>query len=81
MVGSIRFSAYSNDHLPRHVHGYYEEVLVIVDLLDDGNVDLADRSDPIRPAGAKKSAIRKILRAAGDNYDALTALWEKAHEG
>jgi Domain of unknown function (DUF4160) len=79
MERGIRFCAYPNDHQPRHVHGMYEDVVVIVSLLENA-VRLADRSDAIRPAGAKKSAVRKILNAAADRHEDLIALWEKAHE-
>jgi hypothetical protein len=47
--GGVQFVAYSNDHPPRHVHGFLSETEVIVDLRLDGNVALADRKDAIRP--------------------------------
>lgn len=77
----VRFAAYPNDHPPRHIHGYYEGVLVIVELLEDGQVGLADRVDAIRPTGAKRSAARKILQAAAARHQDLIALWGRAHEG
>jgi acyl dehydratase len=40
-----RFAAYSNDHDPMHVHGFYAEVEVIVELRRDGTVLLADRRE------------------------------------
>jgi Domain of unknown function (DUF4160) len=56
-VGSLRFDGilfivYSNDHPPRHVHGFLSETEVIVDLRSDGNIALADRKDAIRPSNA-----------------------------
>lgn len=58
-LGSLRFDGilfivYSNDHPPRHVHGFLSEAEVIVDLRADGNVALADRKDAIRPASECK---------------------------
>ena len=74
-----RFVVYSNDHPPRHVHGFQGETEVIVDLLLSGNVALASRKDAIRPLGAKRSDVTKILNAAARNFDALAALWEGIH--
>jgi hypothetical protein len=76
--GGVRFVAYSNDHPPRHVHGFCGGIEAIIDLRADGAVSLADREDVIRPASAKRSEIRRILRAAAKHFDELTALWEKA---
>lgn len=75
----IRFVVYSNDHPPRHVHGFLAETQVIVDLLEDGNVALADRADAIRPGNAKRSDVRKILNAAAEHFDELAALWKGIH--
>jgi hypothetical protein len=41
----VRFVVYSMDHEPRHVHGFYTEVEVIVDLRLDGRVSLGNRTD------------------------------------
>ncbi|WP_263364949.1 DUF4160 domain-containing protein [Edaphobacter acidisoli] len=71
---------HTNDHLPRHVHGSMSETEVIVDLLEDGNVALANRRDAIRPANAKRSDVKKILRSAAEHFDDLVALWEKTHD-
>jgi hypothetical protein len=75
----IRFTAYSMDHDPRHVHGFYSEVEVIVDLREDGTVSLANRSDAIRPGNASRSAVRHILMTAAKYFDELVSLWEKVH--
>jgi hypothetical protein len=84
MVGSLRFDGiqfvvYSNEHLPRHVHGFLSETEVIVDLLADGNVALATRNDAVRPANAKRSDVRKVLVAAALHFEELAALWEGIH--
>lgn len=55
------------------------ETEVIVDLLEDANVALANRRDAIRPANAKRSDVKKILRSAATHFDDLVALWEKTH--
>ncbi len=83
-VGSLRFSkvrfiAYPQDHEPRHVHGFTGETEVIVDLRIDGNVAIADRPDCIRPGNAKRSDVRRILRASAEHFDELASLWEKMH--
>ena len=83
-MGSLRFDGilfivYSNDHLPRHVHGFLSETEVIVDFRSDGTIALADRKDAIRPANAKRSDVKKILNAAAEHFDDLAALWEGIH--
>jgi hypothetical protein len=77
--GGIQFVVYSNDHIPRHAHGFLGETEVIVDLLSNGSVALADRKDATRPGNAKRADVRKILNAAAKHYTELTALWEKIH--
>lgn len=77
--GGIQFVVYSNDHPPRHVHGFLSETEVIVDLRSDGNISLADRRDAIRPANAKRTDVKKILNAAAQHFDELVALWEEIH--
>lgn len=78
--GSVRFVAHPQDHSPRHVHGYCAEAVVIVELGEDGYVDLADRCDAIRPGNAKKSDVRNILSKAAEHFDELVELWEEMHE-
>jgi hypothetical protein len=83
-VGSLRldgvlFIAYSNDHPPRHVHGFAGETEAIIDLRLDGAVALMKRGDAIRPANAKRSDVRKILNAAALHFEELAALWEAMH--
>lgn len=83
-MGSIRFAgvrfvAYTMDHEPRHVHGFYAEVEVIVDLRLDSNVSLASRGDAIRPGNASKSDVRHVLATAAAHFDELVFLWEKHH--
>jgi hypothetical protein len=73
----VRFSAYPLDHLPRHVHGFYAGVEVIVEL-GNGVVRLAERPDAISPAGAKRSDVNHILRTARKNADGLVELWRSA---
>jgi Domain of unknown function (DUF4160) len=80
-VGSLRFGgvlfvAYSNDHPPRHVHGFTGETEAIVDLRLDGAVALAERDDAVQPANAKRSDVKKILKAAALHFEELAALWQ-----
>jgi hypothetical protein len=78
-IGGVRFVAYTNDHPPRHVHGFCGGTEAIVNLLSHGAVSLATREDAVRPANAKRSDVRKILNAAADNFDELVTLWETVH--
>ena len=55
----VRFTAYSMDHAPRHVHGFYADVEVIVDLRVDGKLALANRADAIRPSNGSKADARQ----------------------
>jgi hypothetical protein len=67
------------DHEPRRVHALYAGTRVVVNLLDDRTVALANRDDAIQPANAKRSDVKRILRAAGEHFDVLVAAWEKMH--
>jgi hypothetical protein len=84
-VGSIKCGRQSNLSFiqtitfPAMQHGFLGETEVIVDLLSNGSVALADRKDAIRPGNAKRADVRKILNAAAKHYTELTALWEKIH--
>jgi Domain of unknown function (DUF4160) len=78
-VGGVRFVAYSNDHPPRHVHGFTSETEAIIDLRLDGTVAIAKRNDAIRPANAKRQDVKKILNAAALHFEELAALWEAVH--
>ena len=77
--GGVLFIAYPNDHPPRHVHGFSGETEAILDLRLDGDIALADRNDCIRPANAKRSDVKKILKTAALQFEELVALWEAAH--
>lgn len=63
------------------MHGFCGEAEVIVDLLPDGAVALAERKDVIRPRNAKKSDVKKILRTAAAYFEDLEALWEEEQNG
>jgi Domain of unknown function (DUF4160) len=75
----VRFVVFSNDHPPRHVHGFVSEVEVIVDLRLDGTVALAKRKDAIRPGNAKRADVKKVLNTAAQYFDELVRLWEGIH--
>ena len=75
----VRFSVYPKDHPPPHVHGTMADVVVVIALLANGEVDLADRWDKVLPSNAPRNVVAKILRVAGQNVDELIALWEKTH--
>jgi hypothetical protein len=58
------------------VHGFAGETEAIVDLRLDGTVALAKRDDAVKPANAKRSDVRKILKMAARHFEQLAALWE-----
>jgi hypothetical protein len=67
------------DHKPRHVHGFYADLEVIVDLRADGSVSLAARTDAVRPSNAGKSDVRHILTVAAEHFEELASLWGRHH--
>jgi hypothetical protein len=75
-VWGVRFFAFSDDHEPMHVHGFYAEVEVIVELRRDRTVLLADRKDAVRPRNGSRSDVRHVL-VANKHFDELVALLEK----
>jgi len=78
--GGVRFVLYSNDHPPRHVHGFSRETEAIIDLRADRSVALAERHDAIRPANAKRSDVKKFLGLQLSTLTSLRGLWEAIHE-
>jgi hypothetical protein len=85
-VGSLRFDgvrfvAYPQDHEPRHVHRFYAETEVIVDLLQTPvrGVAIARRSDAVRPGRARRSDVKHVLHVAAAHFDELVSLWEESH--
>jgi hypothetical protein len=76
----ILFSAYPNDHLPRHVHAYFGSIHAIIEIRPDRTVVLSDRKDATSARSAKRSSIKKMLDVAARNFDQLWALWEEMHE-
>lgn len=79
-LDGIRFVIYSNDHPPRHVHGFLGETEAIVNLRADGNVALAERRDAVRPADAKRPDVRRILNVAASHFEELAELWRSIHD-
>jgi hypothetical protein len=73
----VWFEAYSRDHPPPHVHGFYADVEVLVELVN-GKTRLAKRSEPIIPRNAKRSDVNRILRTATKYADELVELWRVA---
>ncbi len=76
----VRFSAYPNDHLPRHVHGFHGDLHAIVDLRGARTVALAKRKDATSPRRAKRNEVKRILRVAAEHFDELCELWEAMRE-
>jgi hypothetical protein len=75
----VWFISFAHDHAPPHVHGQYGETTVIIDLLPSGGVMQSSRKSSVIPANAKRSDVRKILKAALDHAAALHQLWETMH--
>jgi hypothetical protein len=73
----IRFQAYTEDHLPPHVHGFYAETEVVIDLID-GKASISGRDKSIIPRNAKQSDVNRILRAADRHTNELIELWRAA---
>jgi hypothetical protein len=73
----VRFAAYTRDHLPPHVHGFYAGIEVIVDI-EDGVVRLSRRKDAIDPRGAKRSDVNHVLTTATRYANEMVELWRKA---
>jgi hypothetical protein len=75
--GQVLYAAISGDHvgaqLP-HVHAYIGCGEAVIEL-DNGVVRLSTaHGEPIR-GYLKKNELRRIIRGAVDNYDALLELW------
>ncbi len=75
----VRFSVWSHDHSPPHVHAAYGDIKMVVDLVERGNVTVRTRKHSIQPANANKSDIRHILRTARVYHSELLWLWEERH--
>ena len=76
----VRFAAYSEDHDPPHVHGFYADVEVVLDLLIVENaVSLSKRRKSIRPTNGSRADVNYILQLAADHYEELVRLWEETH--
>ena len=76
----VRFVVYPNDHEPRHVHGFYAGVEVVVDLRRDGTVALANRTDAVKPGNGSRADVRHVLTTAVQHFDELVALWRSHHD-
>ena len=77
----VRFVAYLEDHEPCHVHGFYAETEVVVELRDKPQKEVActNRSNAVRPGNASRSDVKHILQAATEHFDELVQLWREAH--
>lgn len=77
----VRFVAYPEDHEPRHIHGFYAETEVVVELrvAPQREVVRANRTDAVRPGNASRGNVRHVLDVAAAHFDELVQLWEKAH--
>lgn len=75
----VRFSMYSEDHLPPHVHAVYGGLQVIVELLAGGDVRLARRKDAVQPGNGSRADVSYVLRLADLHWDALLSMWTSIH--
>jgi hypothetical protein len=66
----VRFQAYVDDHLPMHFHGRYADIEVILEL-SDGQAEVADRDNAVRPRNAKRSDVQYVLRTGTKYADEL----------
>jgi Domain of unknown function (DUF4160) len=79
----VWFVAYTDDHPPPHVHGFYSGIEVILDLIDaeeetDREIHLSDRKKAIKPRNAKQAHVNHVIRVAEEHSDELFILWEDA---
>ncbi len=72
----VRFSFYSHDHLPVHVHGFYAGVEVIVDIYPD-YVQRSRRKNNIKPSNAKVSDVAHIENTAAKHRVELLSIWRR----
>jgi hypothetical protein len=70
----VWFTAYSDDHPPPHVHGWYAGIEVLVEFVG-GTVRLAQRARPVRPPNGKRSDVNHVLKVAARNAAELMELW------
>ncbi len=75
----VRFAAFSDDHLPTHVHGFYAEVEVVVDLLAEGQVALSKRRSAVTPANSSRADVNYALELAAKHHEELLQLWKETH--
>ncbi len=73
----VWFEAYTHDHPPPHVHGFYAGVEVTVELTN-GKTRLARRKNAILPGNAKRPDVNRVLRTATQYADELMELWRVA---
>jgi hypothetical protein len=73
----VRFHGFTDDHDPPHLHGFYAEVEVLVEL-KNGQAYLASRDDAIRPLNGKRSDVKYILKVAAKYADELVIIWRAA---
>lgn len=76
--GGVSFRIFSADHLPRHAHASYAEVVVIVEFSQSG-ARLAKRRDAVTPQNAKRSEVAKVIRVARLYVAELNRMWEETH--
>jgi hypothetical protein len=75
----VRFSAWVDDHVPPHVHGFYAGIEVILEIdFEMRDIRLARRQKRVKPRNAKKADVNYVRRAALKYRHELFDLWEKA---
>jgi hypothetical protein len=71
----VWFVAYSHDHSPPRVDGFYGKTEVLIDLLPDGGVGRSNRTRAVRPSNAARGDVRRILDVAAAHAAELHELW------
>ncbi len=75
----VRFSAWVDDHVPPHVHGFYAGIAVVLELdFEKRSIRLAKRRDRVKPKNAKRADVAHVLRSAQRYGQELFNLWEVA---
>jgi hypothetical protein len=81
ILGGIRFQVYAGDHPGAgtpHVHARFPDGNVIIEIYSDNSVGPSSaHKKPIDP-GVKKPQVKRALRVAAVNVEALLKLWEES---
>ena len=80
-VRGVRFQVYAGDHqgaVTPHVHACFPDGDIVIEIYNDNTVALSSsHKNPVDP-GVKKPQVKRALKIAGAEIDALLALWNES---